>query len=481
MMQFLSAGDPSIKSAAARYIRRYRRSGCLEVFLDALVIAALTACLLAVFSLTGVVPRSVGRWAALAYLLPFLAAPILVFLRPVPFRRILARIDGYYGLDELMITAAESVPGDTFGSLVLKRASGVLEKGNPREVFKVKLRRRHLIGPVSMLLWIVFIFFIPGQTSPVAREARILAEEGMRLAARAEEYDLPYTRELARRMEELAESLEEPPVSRREALERIETLRRQVLRAMDDLERSYLVDPGEEWAPEAGIPGDAAGDGTKRGEASVRGGGTENGEAGESGGSETAGEKSFSETDAESDTEGEPSVKDQRQEELESLREAEESLSTSHRSLEEGARNGDPGKPEDGGEGGMPPGVEGGNDGDPGDMPDEQGEKGAEGGPVLPGREEEQDVPGQPYRREGESPGGGIPLEGEATESEHPFGAFIRALPEYSYSELPEGVDLNEYRRMIEEAVTREDIPVDLRALVRNYFMSLGAEGGAAE
>lgn len=454
---------------AAGYLRRYRRCLVREVLLDALAAAGSAACILAVLSLNGLLPRHIGQWAVLLYAAALPVVPLVWWVWPVSLKMILSRLDGYYGLGELLVTAAETQTDEPFGFLVQKRAADALERGVPAEVFTTKLRRRHLLGPVFLILWAVLTLFLSGEVSPAAREARTLADEGERLAARAEEHDLPYTRELARRMEELAERLEEPSISRREALERIETLRRQVLRAMDDLERSYLVDPGDEPAAAFGDTGNTREDETESGETSVRSSGSGGSQEKKSGEDTDSGEKSFSE-----DGDGEASEpEDRKAEELESLKDAEERLDSARESLEESF----------GGDTEDRDTASGPDEGGPAEsenMPGEPEDE-AEGGHQLPGSREEEDIPGDMYRQKEEHTAPGTPLEGEAGDIEGSFGAFMRALPEYSFSVLPEGYEAGEYRYMIEEAITREDIPVELRALVRDYFMSLAASGGSSE
>jgi len=460
------------------YIRRFRRQRAAAVLLNALLAAGAAASAAAISSGTGLLPWPGIRMGFICYITVCCLA-LLVYSVPVMSRRvILAKIDRYYDLGELLVTAAETDIRHDFGALLRFRAEGALKEGNPKEVFSNRFRKRYVFIPLLALVWVVVSLVGPGGAAPV-QEGRILAEDSRRLAARAEEYNLPYSRDFAREMEELAEKLQQETLGRREAVERIEELRRKILRAMDDLERSYLADTGEQRDGGSSEQANGVSGETEGEEATVLGGGTGRPAEEEPGPGKEPSEKSFRESGEEGGTSKGTDTfpragEEQYRREMESLEEAEESLSRTRDSLEKDDRTGSTeqdgspggGRPQENGEGPGPTAPEEQGGGMPGDT---------ENGSPVAGLEEEEDTPGEMYRRDEDDEEPGIPLEGTEEGSDASLAAFIRALPEYSYPELPEDGTMQEYRRQIEGAVTNEDIPLELRRVVRDYFLILGS------
>ena len=473
------SGD--LRTKAGPYLRRYRLLRTRTVFLEGLFFSSALAPLLVVLWDTGVL-GFVNRLLFLLIPGGLLGAVLVAYFLPhPPLYRVFSRIDRYYGLRELLVTAMNIDPASKFGPILVCRAEQALDKGLPKEIFPGCLKKRYLLVPLFLVLTMFFFFIDLGRSSPTQAEGRVLAETGRRLAERADEYDLPYNRELARQMQELSEQLERESLTKNEALEEIEKLRRQVLGMIDNLERTYLSDSGEN-IPES-IEELEDTEKSQSGGETTAVEGTESGEPSSAGGQpgKESSEKSFGEDAPENaeDREGEKYVdseSEQTEQELEGLREMEESLSRA----EELLRN--RGKPE-GGDGSElteedrlveeeGSGVPGGG----GKPAEDGGSEENETGGSLPGSEPDNNLVGEMYEpRLGEREPG-IPLEGHAEPTESPFGAFVRALPEYTFSELTDQDINGEYRRSIEEAVTNEDIPIDLRRVVRDYFLILGSE-----
>ncbi|HTZ52121.1 MAG TPA: hypothetical protein VMF68_10700, partial [Spirochaetia bacterium] len=62
----------------------------------------------------------------------------------------------------------------------------------------------------------------------------------------------------------------------------------------------------------------------------------------------------------------------------------------------------------------------------------------------------------------------GNPGEGDSTR------LLARSLPEWTGSALPEDTILNRYSRQAESALARDEIPLDLRQSVKEYFTRIG-------
>ncbi|MBN2048808.1 MAG: hypothetical protein JW760_00065 [Spirochaetales bacterium] len=377
---------------------------------------------------------------------------------PVSREALYRKIDRHYELKGLLPTSLEVDTSASFSSLLQARSEDILTRKNPKEVFPILFRRRYLAIP--FLFTALFLFSFSGllKESAVQEEGVFLMDESRRLAARAEEADLYYTREFARRMSELAEELQNPSLGKQEALDRIEGLRSEVLGAVDDLERSWLSGGDETILPEPGQSGNGGGAEQTFQDTSVQGG-MSSAEGGGRG--EDTGDKSFHESGSE-ETAGdegdlyrdkEPS--EEQKEDLQGLKDLEESLSSSLSALEE-------------------------KEGERGDTPADDTAASEERDEPLPeedsnvigapGQEAQEDETGEMYQRKEENRPPGIPLEGTDPTDTGVMSMLLRTLPDYARAEMEEKDIPVEYQLSMEEALSREDIPWSLRRVISRYF-----------
>ena len=69
----------------------------------------------------------------------------------------------------------------------------------------------------------------------------------------------------------------------------------------------------------------------------------------------------------------------------------------------------------------------------------------------------------------------GEPLRAESRSAEGEMRRLlVRALPDWTGSKIPDEQALSSYQKQAESVLSREEIPVELRELVKGYFTIIG-------
>ena len=468
-------GDASLefRAGAARLARRARLHLVLRRGVAGLFYGLLPGLAAAAAAGTVALPFPAAVFAACAAAAGMLAGAASALIARMDRRRLLIRADGVLGSREILSTALELEPmagrAGPFAQAVVEDAAGLLSRTPPRAILG---RPRLGLAPYAALaaaLTVAALVFpidlralFPTTTDRDRELAQIgedLRKRGEKLAEDARQRDLGRSLELSQQLAQLGRDLVDRHVTPDEALERMSQLESglsqeyQLRTQQAQPDASAIPSPGAEGNGEA-APSDRPGQNAQQG--TDRPG--------------TAG----------TPTE-DPSAKDLG-DALDRLRQAQRSLKghgggsdqaqASEGSRRPGAESPAPGKgsPGGGGESGQPGGgnLNGGQGrstgtgeqpGDPGSSgvgtqaaPDKHGPAspiiGGDRGPTLQAQ--------------------GNPGEGDSTR------LLARSLPEWTGSALPEDTILNRYSRQAESALARDEIPLDLRQSVKEYFTRIG-------
>ena len=93
-----------------------------------------------------------------------------------------------------------------------------------------------------------------------------------------------------------------------------------------------------------------------------------------------------------------------------------------------------------------------------------------------PGKTPMKDVPGAATDIEGAKTDESLQVQVPVTEGDQ-MQMLMRALPSAKGSTVPDREQLLRYQRTAESALAQEDVPVELRQYVREYFISIGMMG----
>jgi hypothetical protein len=121
-----------------------------------------------------------------------------------------------------------------------------------------------------------------------------------------------------------------------------------------------------------------------------------------------------------------------------------------------------------------------------GDGEGEDGQQGSgmdrqDGGGSGPGLSPSPDKRGQPTEIARGDAGPSLQAQGSLGEGES-TRLLARALPEWTGSALPEAQVLGSYARQAESALSRDEVPLELKEFVKEYFTAIGiSKGGAGE
>ncbi|MBA7665257.1 hypothetical protein ES703_73327 [subsurface metagenome] len=102
---------------------------------------------------------------------------------------------------------------------------------------------------------------------------------------------------------------------------------------------------------------------------------------------------------------------------------------------------------------------------------DEESSKPAGPPGKTPSEDQEQAAGGDPKPSQGEL----TELKGEVAREDF-VTALVRSLPSISESNMPESEIIYDYKKQLEEALVKEDIPITLKEYIRDYFLLLGVE-----
>ena len=459
------------RAGAARLARRARRDLVLRRGVAGLFYGLLPGLAAAAAAGTVALPFPPAVFAACAAAAGLAAGAASALIARMDRRRLLIQADAVLGSREILSTALEvdRAGGGAFAEAVVEDAAGLLSRTPPRAILG---RPRFGLAPYAALAVILtaaaLVFpvdlrnLFPARSDRDRELAQIgedLRKKGEKLAEDARQRDLGRSLELSERLAQLGRDLVDRQVTPDEALERMSQLESGLSREYQL--RSQQAEPGA-----SGIPGPGA---------------EGNGDAGPS---DRAGQKASANaerpgtTGAETDERSTKDLGDA----LDRLRQAQRSLKGQGRPSDqaqapEGSRRpGDesaaPGKGGPGGGGesdqrgnGVARGGQGRGSGS-GEQPGEPGSSGV-GTQAAPDRR----GPASPIIPGDQGPSlqaQGSPGEGESTR------LLARSLPGWTGSTLPEDTILNRYSRQAESALARDEIPLDLRQSVKEYFTSIG-------
>lgn len=392
-------------------------------------------------------------------------------------RQLLIQADSVLGSRELISTALELErgPGGAFADAVVEDASALLWRTPPRVILaRPRLGFAPYAGLALFLTAAALVFpvdlraLLPRQSDQDRELAQIgedLRKKGEKLAEDARAQELGRSLELSQQLAQLGHDLVDRRVTPEEALDRMSQMESDLSREYQLRQQAAQADPSRVPGPAGKGNGESSGP-LKPGDKAV----PDNGQAGRDGSSSE-----------------DPATKD--------LGDALDRLRRAQRDLRDRAPGGDQGQGTDqarrpgrspGQQGqagqsgrGLPPSAgqsdQQGMDQGPG------GQGKGSGGAEQPGEPGSSGVGTQPDSQKrgpasdiiGGSRGPalqaqGTPGEGDSTR------LLARSLPEWTGSKLPEDTILNRYSRQAESALSRDDVPLELRQSVKEYFTSIG-------
>lgn len=390
-------------------------------------------------------------WQAVAAACVLCAAPtgaVVGFLRRRDPAALVSRLDRAMGARCLLSTAHGLAMGrmkSLYRDAVLQDALSLLSSADPRTVLPLPVPGRMRWMPALLAAHVLFAVLpadLRGLFSRRARPDDVIAslgreleEYGRRLAEDSERRGLPRSLEIGRALQRLGQEMETEPMDAEEAQDRMDGL-------SERMQRMQLA--------EGRSPSEAGGNGGSQGERKDgKGGGDRaDGKAGENEGG--AGEPNDGEGDLSEDGR-----------DLEAARDFLDDRRGASRLGKSGA--GDPTAGREGAEGA-------GGSGD-----SEGGEPGSSSLSDEPGTAAVPDVPGPPSEvaQSSSNPESVTPERGEGEYTR----LLLRILPapgeERAGGPAPEAA----YRRIAESALSREDVPLELRGFVKEYFLRIGVLG----
>jgi len=480
-------GD-GLTEKAREWERRRRALHGLSLLVNGLAVC-LSAGIIAAF-LAQILPLPVHPGIITAGLVAVCAAVcgVLGALRRSGARRSLLAADRRLALKERLSSAYElmgSEEENPFAELLIADAVSHARDIRARDVYPFRPPRKwKFLPPLIALLAVVLLvdFGLPDLTArpgaAVVEQGQKLEDLGRRLAARARRDFLPETLRLAEEIERLANDLQRSELDRDEAADRLSNLADQAgdqSREMQQQLGRNGADGGSSSgsrrsAPLAGAPG--AGSEAGEGEADQTYGPTDQ-PGGSPGGQSPPGQGPPAEQSGRSS--GDTRSPDGSRRDIEGLEEAEEALRDSVQELaaaepqndSSGEETEQPESPDEApmmlAEGEKPQ-----SDGSDGPAPGEPGRRGGEPGTEA-ARDETQEPDG--YSGDSEEPITELdapPSDGDALEG------LIRALPPEARPDRPLEDFRQEYGAQLEETIAREEVPLNFKRYIRDYFIVIG-------
>lgn len=430
--------------------------GCLA----GAVLAILGGTLRAMLPLPLQVPAALAAAAAAA--IGAAAGAVVGLARRVTTRELLLRADRALASRELLSAAwelassSEEPAGGLFRDAILQDAGRLLADSPARLLLgKLRLPLLPFIPPLAALILLASLFPIDlrrlfSGPAPAAREMAVLGGDleglGRRLGA-AREQDGGRGLELARELERLGRDLQERSVERDEVLDRVEGLRRGLAEQYSLRLKRYPDGPGQ------------------------RGGGDGSGESEQRSGEDSSSRGQPPSGEASKDREAQDLA-----EAMKGLDELSDRASGQERREDGDARAGKQGTESDGsGSGADRAGDGAGAEGEV-DTPDSR----------EPGYTPVPDRKGPPTRIAESPQGRPLQADSAAGGDEHAgdretaaLKLLVRSLPAWTRAKTPEASVLRDYQRLAEGSLAREEIPVELRPYVKDYFMSIGMGEGS--
>jgi len=462
----------------ARLARSARRDLLLRRSTNGLFFGLLPAFVIAVLAKTAAIPLP-AVCAAIAAAGGCAAGTLSALFAPLDRRRLLIKADAVLGSRELASTALELVgTGVTgaFADAIVEDAAKLLAGAPPRVVLG---RLRLPLAPFAALLVVLTaasLFFpfdlrelLPRQERSEAALSQIgedLRKKGQTLADEARAGDLARSLELGDQLAQLGSDLAARRIQPEDALDRMSDIESGLAQEYQ-LRLQHVQSDAAQPGPGAGGPGGSPG--KARDPGASRGTGT----PGTSSANGTEGDKAFRNLGdaldrlrrAQRELGGQgPGETDQAQAPARPRRQWD--LPGQQGSPGPAPGQGDMG---DSSQGGRDKGSGSGGAGQGPENPDRPGDSGGSGVGTLPA----------PLKRGAPTPliegsrGPGLQARGEAAEGDSTH-LLARALPEWTGSRLPEGAILNRYSRQAESALARDEVPLELRQSVKEYFTVIG-------
>ena len=452
-----------------------------------LPLCSLIALLTQLFSL----PFQPALWSLFLIPAVMLICSLLGLIRKKDYAVSLLTADRRLGLKERLSTAYELLKtkkNSPFSGLLVSDAVRHIEKVKPRDVYPAtapkKLKYLPIFGIILAVLLLVDFGLTPSPTGAawgdqdLEIQGRKLEELGKRLAARARRDFLPETLNLAQEMERLGNDLQRGKLDRDEAIDRLSDLAGKAEQQSRELQRKLNSRQGGSGAFDQNIPNlplTRAEPGTDTGGKAV--GSYDTGQEEESGGGAGGPESEDPEWNVENgldDGSGykRPGVDEEaqrQQKELDSLNEAGKGLRNSAGALvfDEGREGSDSEKI-----GSSEQITEG--EGDGTDLSEQSGAgQGRQNSPGDPGTQAAEDEKSGDGRYTGKSEEEPSELQGLEQDREKLKG-LIRALPLAADPEKTPDVRVHEYSRQLEDSILKEEVPLNYRSYIRDYFIRIG-------
>ncbi len=459
----------SLRTGTARLARRARLDLWMRRAAAGLFYGTLPGLVAAVLAGTFALPVPAWMVAAVSAAAGLAAGTAAALIAKVDRRQLLIRADAVLGSRELISTALELErrPGGAFADAVVEDAAALLSRTRPRTILgRPRLALAPYAGLALLLTAAALVFpvdlraLLPrasDQDRELAQIGEDLRRKGEKLAEDARAQELGRSLELSQQLAQIGHDLVDRRVTPEEALDRMSQME-------SDLSREYQL--RQQAAQAAQADRSRVPDPSRPGDHAV----PDNGPV-----------------DKDSPTSEDPATRDL-SDALDRLRSAQRDL----RNLRDRGQSGDRGQATDqarrpgqspgqtGQSGkGVPPGSgqadQQGNDKGPGgqgkgsgaqEQPGEPGSSGVGTQPDAQKRGPASDIIGG--NRGPALQAQGNPGEGDSTR------LLARSLPEWTGSKLPEDTILNRYSRQAESALSRDEVPLELRQSVKEYFTSIG-------
>jgi hypothetical protein len=450
---------------------------------------ALIALLTQLFSL----PFQPALWSFFLILAVILICSLPGLIRKKDYAASFLAADRRLGLKERLSTAYELLEtreDSPFSGLLVSDAVHHIEKVKPGDVYPAaapkKLKYLPIFGIILAVLLLVDFGLTPSPTGSAGGDqdleiqGRKLEELGKRLAARARRDFLPETLNLAQEMERLGNDLQRGKLDRDEAIDRLSDLAGKAEQQSRELQRKLNSRQGESGAFDQNIPNlplTRAEPGTDT-EGKAVGSyddetGQEEGSVGGAGGPESEDSEWNLEDGLEDGSgynrRGVDEEARRQQKDLDSLNEAGKGLRSSEGALafEEGLEGSDSEKI--GGSGQITEG-----EGDRTDLSEQSGAgQERQNSPGDPGTRAAEDEKSGDGRYAGKSEEEPSKLQGFEQDREKLKG-IIRALPLAADPEKPLDDRVHEYSRQLEDSILKEEVPLNYRSYIRDYFINIG-------
>ena len=431
-------------------VARLQRSARLNLLLrrstDGLFFGLLPALVIAGLAKTAAIPLP-EVCAAVAAAVGLAAGALSALFAPLDRRRMLIEADAVLGSRELASTALElegSGATGPFAEAIVEDAAKLLAGTTPRVILG---RRRLPLAPFAALAALLtaagllfpldlreLLLRQPQSDATLAQIGEDLRKKGQTLAEESRTRDLGRSLELSEQLAQLGSDLAARRIQPEDALDRMSDIESGLAQEYQ-LRTQHVQPDAAQTRPGTGGPGGSTG---------------KAGDPGASRGTDAPGLSSST------GPEGDKALRDLG-DALDRLRQAQRELGgRAPGGTDQAQRGGDNGSDT----GGAGPGAE-----DPG----RSGESGGSGAGSLPA----------PQKRGARTPfiegnrGPGLQAQGEAAKGDS-TRLLARTLPEWTGSRLPEGAILNRYSRQAESAFARDEIPLQLRQSVKEYFTVIG-------